>query len=318
MDHGRDDKEACARNQAFFGLLFGVAQTSKSAVTRVSKPARGKAGEQVCKPALLTPTEAAWPSCALNAKRHGVRNVSSALALGVKLARSPTLNIVASHPLAFGRDLRYRIIMSATGKTAIGLAGLPPGMLIAESAVVRDWASLVFPVLCVTVLFAMLFFMISWFLHNMDHRRPDLFAGLIASGCVLLALLVCIPNFVHSGTTKLNGIISNLRILDGAKQQWALEHNRTGPVEVTREDVAEYLGVGPYEGWVELVAGEQYALRNLTEMPEAELTRDMEGLPKGTRIRLLADGTNNGTNWRHAEIIPPNKGAETNASAPHR
>jgi len=39
----------------------------------------------------------------------------------------------------------------------------------------------------------------------------------------------------------LNACINNLRQLDGAKQQWALEHNKTAQVVPTVQDIAPYL-----------------------------------------------------------------------------
>jgi hypothetical protein len=138
-----------------------------------------------------------------------------------------------------------------------------------------------------------------------------------------LMWLVCAPNFIRSGTSKTNGIVNNLRRLDGAKQQWALEHHRTGATEVAREDIAEYVGVPPHKGWVQAVAGERYTLNLLTESPEAELTRAVDGRPKGTRFRLLPEGVRfsvsplKETNWG-LEIISPNTVAAPNAASPHR
>ena len=129
---------------------------------------------------------------------------------------------------------------------------------------------------------------------------------------VALVWLVCAPNFVKSGTSKTNAIVNNLRQLDGAKQAWALDHQQTGAVEVAREDVVDYVGVSPHRGWVQPVAGERYTLKLLTECPEAELTRSVDGRPKGTRIRLLPEGIRfsvspqHETNWG-CEIILPNK-----------
>ena len=40
---------------------------------------------------------------------------------------------------------------------------------------------------------------------------------------------------------SVNACINNLRQLDGAKQQWALEHNKTGSAVPTPQDVAVYL-----------------------------------------------------------------------------
>jgi len=92
-------------------------------------------------------------------------------------------------------------------------------------------------------------------------------------------------------------IINNLRSIEDAVQQWALEQTRTGAVEVTWMNIGPYLGHSPVsEGRVKAVAGEIYTLKSLVESPEAQLTRDLEGRPKGTVIRL---GTND------AEFILP-------------
>jgi hypothetical protein len=106
-----------------------------------------------------------------------------------------------------------------------------------------------------------------------------------------LLCVLCTSNFVRSGTTKTNAIFNNLRQLDGAKQIWALEHGRTGAVVVTTQDIAPYLRT------FTPVAGERYILRTLTEAPQAQLTREVDGRPKGTVLRF---GTND-----TVEIIGP-------------
>ena len=72
-------------------------------------------------------------------------------------------------------------------------------------------------------------------------------------GFLALVLLLGTPNFVGSGRNRISGIINNLMQLDGAKQMWALDHGRTGAVEVTRHDVAPYLRARParYSRWPE-------------------------------------------------------------------
>jgi hypothetical protein len=110
---------------------------------------------------------------------------------------------------------------------------------------------------------------------------------------LLLLYILCIPNFVGSGTSKMNAILNNLRQLDGAKQQWALDHGRTGAVVVTTQDIAPYL---PH---FTTVAGERYILRTLAEVAEAQLTREVDGRPKGTVLRF---GTNDSI-----EIVGPNQ-----------
>ena len=143
--------------------------------------------------------------------------------------------------------------------------------------------------------------------------RGPIVGAVICAAFLGLAWLVVAPNFIRSGTSKTHGIINNLRQLDGAKQQWALDHQRPGAVEVTAADIAEYVGVAPHKGWVQPVAGERYVLNLLTESPEAVLTETVDGRTKGTRMRLLPEGIRfsvsplNETNWG-CEIILP-KGA---------
>ena len=62
--------------------------------------------------------------------------------------------------------------------------------------------------------------------------------------CLVLAA-IAIPNFLRPRTTACkNGCIANLRQIDGAKQQWALE-NKSGSDDVaTVADVSTYLKGG--------------------------------------------------------------------------
>ena len=110
------------------------------------------------------------------------------------------------------------------------------------------------------------------------------FTWLVVAAVAYLVWLVCVPNFVGSRTSKINGIMNNLRQLDGAKQQWALDHGQTGAVLVTEQDIAPYFGRP--SGWVRPVAGERYILNRLDQSPEAELTHQLLKRPKGTRFSL--------------------------------
>lgn len=129
-------------------------------------------------------------------------------------------------------------------------------------------------------------------------------------GIIGLLLLLAIPNFVGSRTSKLNGIINALRQLDSAKEQWALERGITNSaaskIVPTIEEIVPYLGgptrdrTGPLgfdrQGHQYMHYGESYVINALSESPEAVLTKQMEEWPKGARIRL-----NNG----RAEIMLP-------------
>jgi hypothetical protein len=133
-------------------------------------------------------------------------------------------------------------------------------------------------------------------------------------GISILAVLVLLVGllrnlgFVHTGPSKTGTIMANLRLIEGAKQVWALDHHQTGPVAVTKEDLAPYLTHPPYvNGFPKPVAGEQYTIGLLTESPEAELTHELGQMPKGTRF-LLAE-TNEG-------IILPNPQGGANGGQP--
>jgi prepilin-type N-terminal cleavage/methylation domain-containing protein len=60
----------------------------------------------------------------------------------------------------------------------------------------------------------------------------------------LLAAL-CIPNLLNSRTrAQTNACIDNLRMIDGAQQQWALENGKTGTSVPQATDLQPYLGRG--------------------------------------------------------------------------
>lgn len=126
---------------------------------------------------------------------------------------------------------------------------------------------------------------------------------------VILGLMAVVfkPNHIRSGPSRLSSIINNLRQIDGAKQQWALEHGITNALQFTNQpteqDVAPYLrssidrvdrnGFGfdrnghPISG-----AGEKYTINSLGLSPEAQFTSEFKEnvnfltLPKGTIVRL--------------------------------
>jgi hypothetical protein len=94
------------------------------------------------------------------------------------------------------------------------------------------------------------------------------------------------PNFVRSGPGKTVGIEWRLRLIDTAKQEWAADHHQTNDVAMSAEDIAPYLTRFFPQGAIRPVAGERYTINSLWKAPEAELTREMEGRPKGTVIRV--------------------------------
>jgi competence protein ComGC len=66
-------------------------------------------------------------------------------------------------------------------------------------------------------------------------------AGLI-TGCVSIGLsvllMLAIPNFVKAReTAQMNACINNLRMIDAAKQEWALENNKQSTDTPTQADL---------------------------------------------------------------------------------
>jgi prepilin-type N-terminal cleavage/methylation domain-containing protein len=65
---------------------------------------------------------------------------------------------------------------------------------------------------------------------------------MIVVAIIGLLAAIAIPNFVKARTTaQKNSCIANLRQIDGAKEQWALENKKTTGAACTMDDVDDYL-----------------------------------------------------------------------------
>jgi prepilin-type N-terminal cleavage/methylation domain-containing protein len=80
---------------------------------------------------------------------------------------------------------------------------------------------------------------------------------MIVVAIIGLLAAIAIPNFVKAReTAQLNSIVNNLRITEGAKDQWALENKKgTGDVPVNT-DIAPYMKNSTYPP--SLIVGETY------------------------------------------------------------
>ena len=66
---------------------------------------------------------------------------------------------------------------------------------------------------------------------------------MIVVAIIGLLAAIAIPNFVKARqTAQLNACLNNLRIIDAAKQQWALERGQQGGATVTSPNIVPYLG----------------------------------------------------------------------------
>ncbi len=60
-----------------------------------------------------------------------------------------------------------------------------------------------------------------------------------------LLAAIAIPNFIKArATAQTNACINNLRQIDSAKQQWALETHQNGVATPVASNIASYLGRG--------------------------------------------------------------------------
>jgi len=68
---------------------------------------------------------------------------------------------------------------------------------------------------------------------------------MIVVAIIGLLAAIAIPNFLRArSTSQQNACINNLRQLDGATQQWALETGQPAGANVTAANVTPYLGRG--------------------------------------------------------------------------
>jgi len=68
---------------------------------------------------------------------------------------------------------------------------------------------------------------------------------MIVVAIIGLLAAIAIPNFVRARTTaQTNACINNLRQIDGAKEQWALENNAADGDTVTTANIGDYIKGG--------------------------------------------------------------------------
>jgi len=88
---------------------------------------------------------------------------------------------------------------------------------------------------------------------------------MIVVAIIGLLAAIAIPNFVRArNTAQKNTCINNLRQIDGAKQQWALENKKTDTDTPTTTEVSLYIKNNAYPT---CPASGTYTINNLTTDP---------------------------------------------------
>jgi hypothetical protein len=93
-----------------------------------------------------------------------------------------------------------------------------------------------------------------------------------AVAAVGLVSAIAIPNFVRARTTsQQNACISNLRMIDAAKAQWALENHKQNTDTPTKQDLTPYLGLGPSGRFPVCPDGGTYIIGTVGEKPRCSI-----------------------------------------------
>jgi prepilin-type N-terminal cleavage/methylation domain-containing protein len=95
---------------------------------------------------------------------------------------------------------------------------------------------------------------------------------MIVVAIIGLLAAIAIPNFVRARTTsQTNACINNLRQIDGAKQQWALENKQVSTATPGQTSITVYLGRGTAGTWPTEPAGGTYTINQVSVPPSCSI-----------------------------------------------
>ena len=95
---------------------------------------------------------------------------------------------------------------------------------------------------------------------------------MIVVAIIGLLCAIAIPNFLHAReVSQADTCISNLRQIDSAVQQWALETNKAADTSVTLDDVKPFIGRSTAGQIPTCPAGGTYSVSDVSSKPECSL-----------------------------------------------
>jgi prepilin-type N-terminal cleavage/methylation domain-containing protein len=106
---------------------------------------------------------------------------------------------------------------------------------------------------------------------------------MIVVAIIGLLAAIAIPNFVRARTqSQKNACINNLRQIDGAVQQWALENKQASTVSAVAGDVLPYLKSSVMCPSGGTTFADSYSLGTVSAKPSCKKVTDTHVLPTDT------------------------------------
>jgi prepilin-type N-terminal cleavage/methylation domain-containing protein len=108
---------------------------------------------------------------------------------------------------------------------------------------------------------------------------------MIVVAIIGLLAAIAIPNFVRARTTsQMNACINNLRQIDGAKQQWALETKQATNATPVYTDISGYMknSVICPAGGTGATFGSTYNILDVSQKPTCQIVPTTHVLPPDT------------------------------------
>jgi hypothetical protein len=88
-----------------------------------------------------------------------------------------------------------------------------------------------------------------------------------------MMMAIAIPNFVKARDTSMqNACINNLRQIDAAKNEWALENNKTNGTPVTEADIKPYIKLDASGNLPKCPAGGTYTIGPIGQVPTCSVS----------------------------------------------